>query len=196
MPSLRLGAGRQADAFVVADRRYLNAAFSGGLADGDLFHDFPLAPLVARGCRKDASVLTRKRIMGETVQTALQGWRHGLRRLRSQDRHRPSGACQASKTFRSSVTAGTMTVRHDGSSDLDAIEKKVTEPRLCRLAGSPEGCRPRTRTDHDHAHQHHEHTSRPCIMPTTITRAGHDTYRQEQATDATSGPRTAMIMDR
>lgn len=51
-----VGRHKQADAFIVANRRYLDAALTGCIADCDLFHIFPLAPLVTRGCRKDASI--------------------------------------------------------------------------------------------------------------------------------------------
>ncbi|MBB3453486.1 mannose-6-phosphate isomerase-like protein (cupin superfamily) [Rhizobium sp. BK313] len=47
---------KKPDAFVIADRRDLHAALPGGFADRDLFHDFPLAPLATRGCRKGATV--------------------------------------------------------------------------------------------------------------------------------------------
>jgi Cd2+/Zn2+-exporting ATPase len=57
-----------------------------------------------------------------------------------------------------SVTAGTMTVRHDGSSDLKAIEKKVTGLgySVAPLAGRavPEHRHP---ADHDHSHHDHDH---------------------------------------
>ena len=76
-----------------------------------------------------------------------------------------------------SVTAGTMTVRHDGSSDLLAIEKRVTSLGYSveQLAGrsqveAPSACC--GHHDHDHAEHGHE---------------GHDHARQEQATDALEG---------
>ncbi len=64
-----------------------------------------------------------------------------------------------------SVTAGTMTVRHDGSSDLKAIEKKVTGLgySVAPLKGKapaqePKGSHDHAHHDHDHAHEHeHEH---------------------------------------
>ncbi len=56
-----------------------------------------------------------------------------------------------------SVTAGTMTVRHDGSSDLKAIEKKVTGLgySVAPLAGKAPARA--SRTDDDHAHHDHDH---------------------------------------
>jgi Cd2+/Zn2+-exporting ATPase len=64
-----------------------------------------------------------------------------------------------------SVTAGTMTVRHDGSSDLKAIEKKVTGLgySVAPLKGKapvqePKGSHDHAHHDHDHDHAHkHEH---------------------------------------
>src|SRR3954469_26061858 len=64
-----------------------------------------------------------------------------------------------------SVTTGTMTVRHDGSSDLKAIEKKVTGLgySVAPLKGKapaqePKGSHDHAHHDHDHAHEHeHEH---------------------------------------
>ncbi len=64
-----------------------------------------------------------------------------------------------------SVTAGTMTVRHDGSSDLKAIEKKVTglgysvAPLKDKApAQEPKGSHDHAHHDHDHDHDHeHEH---------------------------------------
>ncbi len=63
-----------------------------------------------------------------------------------------------------SVTAGTMTVRHNGSSDLKAIEKKVTglgysvAPLKGKaLAQEPRGGHDHAHHDHDHAHDHHDH---------------------------------------
>lgn len=58
-----------------------------------------------------------------------------------------------------SVTAGTMTVRHDGSSDLKAIEKKVTGLgySVAPLSGKAPPAAQRN-TDHDHHdHDHHDH---------------------------------------
>ncbi len=66
-----------------------------------------------------------------------------------------------------SVTAGTMTVRHDGSSDLKAIEKKVTGLgySVAPLKGKapaqePKGSHDHAHHDHDHdhAHEHHDHS--------------------------------------
>lgn len=76
-----------------------------------------------------------------------------------------------------SVTAGTMTVRHDGSSDLVAIEKKVTSLgySVSQLAGrSPAEAPSACCGHHDHDHAGHDHE-------------GHDHARQEQATDALEG---------
>lgn len=64
-----------------------------------------------------------------------------------------------------SVTAGTMTVRHNGSSDLKAIEKKVTglgysvAPLLGKApAQEQKGGHDHAHHDHDHGHDHdHEH---------------------------------------
>jgi hypothetical protein len=47
---------KQADAFIIADGWHFDAALTGRVADRDFFHHFSLAPLVARGCRKIASV--------------------------------------------------------------------------------------------------------------------------------------------
>ncbi|WP_454851936.1 heavy metal translocating P-type ATPase [Rhizobium binxianense] len=57
-----------------------------------------------------------------------------------------------------SVTAGTMTVRHDGSSDLKAIEKKVTGLgySVAPLAGRAVA-EHRHQADHDHSHHDHHH---------------------------------------
>ncbi|MBE1505140.1 heavy metal translocating P-type ATPase [Rhizobium viscosum] len=56
-----------------------------------------------------------------------------------------------------SVTAGTMTVRHNGSSDLKAIEKKVTGLgySVAPLAGKAPARE--SKADHDHAHHDHDH---------------------------------------
>ncbi|MBW9054078.1 heavy metal translocating P-type ATPase [Rhizobium mesosinicum] len=56
-----------------------------------------------------------------------------------------------------SVTAGTMTVRHDGSSDLRAIEKKVTGLgySVAPLTGKAP-VRDR-KAGHDHVHENHDH---------------------------------------
>ncbi len=61
-----------------------------------------------------------------------------------------------------SVTAGTMTVRHDGSSDLKAIEKKVTGLgySVAPLAGKApvrESKAVHHHAHHDHDHDEHEH---------------------------------------
>jgi Zn2+/Cd2+-exporting ATPase len=59
-----------------------------------------------------------------------------------------------------SVTAGTMTVRHDGSSDLKAIEKKVTGLgySVAPLSGkAPARESKAAHHDHDHDHDHHGH---------------------------------------
>ncbi|OWK24921.1 hypothetical protein AJ87_16380 [Rhizobium yanglingense] len=50
-----------------------------------------------------------------------------------------------------SVTAGTMTISHDGTSDLNAIEKKVTGLGYSVVA------MPAKAPDHDHAAQGHSH---------------------------------------
>jgi Cd2+/Zn2+-exporting ATPase len=62
-----------------------------------------------------------------------------------------------------SVTAGTMTVRHDGSSDLKAIEKKVTGLgySVAPLKGKAPAQEPKGSHDHahhDHDHEHHDHS--------------------------------------
>src|ERR1700712_4789196 len=47
---------KQTDALIIADGWHFDAAFAGRVTDRDFFHHFSLAPLVARGCRKVASV--------------------------------------------------------------------------------------------------------------------------------------------
>ncbi len=56
-----------------------------------------------------------------------------------------------------SVTAGTMTVRHDGSSDLKAIEKKVTGLGYSVAPLTGKAPVRESKTDHDHAHHDHDH---------------------------------------
>ncbi len=56
-----------------------------------------------------------------------------------------------------SVTAGTMTVRHDGSSDLKAIEKKVTGLGYSVAPLTGKAPIRESKTDHDHAHHDHDH---------------------------------------
>ncbi|WP_163883462.1 heavy metal translocating P-type ATPase [Rhizobium laguerreae] len=59
-----------------------------------------------------------------------------------------------------SVMAGTMTVRHDGSSDLKAIEKKVTGLgySVAPLAGTAAPARTQgSQHRHDHGHDHRDH---------------------------------------
>ncbi|MBB3564899.1 Cd2+/Zn2+-exporting ATPase [Rhizobium sp. BK512] len=56
-----------------------------------------------------------------------------------------------------SVTAGTMTVRHDGSSDLKAIEKKVTGLGYSVAPLTGKAPVRESKTDHDHADHDHDH---------------------------------------
>ncbi|MBB3312607.1 Cd2+/Zn2+-exporting ATPase [Rhizobium sp. BK196] len=56
-----------------------------------------------------------------------------------------------------SVTAGTMTVRHDGSSDLKAIEKKVVGLGYSVVPLTGKAPVRESKTDHDHAHHDHAH---------------------------------------
>ncbi|MBB3463868.1 heavy metal translocating P-type ATPase [Rhizobium sp. BK377] len=56
-----------------------------------------------------------------------------------------------------SVTAGTMTVRHDGSSDLKAIEKKVIGLGYSVAPLTGKAPVRESKTDHDHAHHDHAH---------------------------------------
>ncbi len=56
-----------------------------------------------------------------------------------------------------SVTAGTMTVRHDGSSDLKAIEKKVTGLGYSVAPLTSKAPVRESKTDHDHADHDHDH---------------------------------------
>ena len=76
-----------------------------------------------------------------------------------------------------SVTAGTMTLRHDGSSDLVAIERKVTSLgySVSQLAGRlPAETLPASHAHHDHDHADHDH-------------AGREHAEQEQRTGALEG---------
>ncbi len=56
-----------------------------------------------------------------------------------------------------SVTAGTMTVRHDGSSDLKAIEKRVTGLGYSVAPLTGKAPARESKTGHDHAHHDHDH---------------------------------------
>ncbi|XAZ23070.1 cadmium-translocating P-type ATPase [Sinorhizobium sp. B11] len=56
-----------------------------------------------------------------------------------------------------SVTAGTMTVRHDGSSDLKAIEKKVTGLGYSVAPLTGKAPARESKPAHDHAHHDHDH---------------------------------------
>ena len=60
-----------------------------------------------------------------------------------------------------SVMAGTMTVRHDGSSDLKAIERKVTGLgySVAPLAGNAAPVHASPQHRHDHGHDHDDHAS-------------------------------------
>ena len=51
-----IGRDKQADAFVISDGWHFDTALAGCIAYRDFFHHFSLAPIVARGCRKVASV--------------------------------------------------------------------------------------------------------------------------------------------
>ena len=60
-----------------------------------------------------------------------------------------------------SVTAGTMTVSHDGSSDLGAIEKRVTGLGYSVVPmplGKQSAPAPSTHAHHDHDHAGHDHS--------------------------------------
>ncbi|WP_028748031.1 heavy metal translocating P-type ATPase [Rhizobium mesoamericanum] len=77
-----------------------------------------------------------------------------------------------------SVTAGTMTLRHDGSSDLVAIERKVTSlgysvSQLVRL--SPTEAALTTHAHHNHDHADHDHGNHD--------HAGHEHAVREQPRD-------------
>ncbi|MDQ0558720.1 Cd2+/Zn2+-exporting ATPase [Rhizobium mesoamericanum] len=77
-----------------------------------------------------------------------------------------------------SVTAGTMTLRHDGSSDLVAIERKVTSLgySVSQLAGrSPTEAAPTTHARHNHDHADHDHGNHD--------HAGHEHTEREQPRD-------------
>ncbi|MDP9810002.1 Cd2+/Zn2+-exporting ATPase [Rhizobium tibeticum] len=84
-----------------------------------------------------------------------------------------------------SVTAGTMTVRHDGNSDLVAIERKVTSLgySVFQVAGRSPAEIPAA----NHAHQHHDHTDHDHDHD----HANHDhtgqEHTEEKATDALEG---------
>ncbi|SEI06073.1 Cd2+/Zn2+-exporting ATPase [Rhizobium tibeticum] len=84
-----------------------------------------------------------------------------------------------------SVTAGTMTVRHDGNSDLVAIERKVTSLgySVFQVAGRSPAETPAA----NHAHQHHDHTDHDHDHD----HANHDhtgqEHTEEKATDALEG---------
>ena len=75
------------------------------------------------------------------------------------------GGCRASTDVSVSVTAGTMTVQHDETSDLTAIEKKVTGLgyTVSPLAGkarrllSQAACCGHDHGDHSHADHDHQH---------------------------------------
>ena len=84
-----------------------------------------------------------------------------------------------------SVTAGTMTVRHDGSSDLVAIERKVTSLgySVSQVTGRvPADTQPADHSHHDHDHDHdhsnHDHAGHD--------QAGHE-HAAERAPDALEG---------
>ncbi|CDM59060.1 MULTISPECIES: heavy metal translocating P-type ATPase [Rhizobium] len=84
-----------------------------------------------------------------------------------------------------SVTAGTMTVRHDGNSDLVAIERKVTS--LGYSVSQVAGRLPAETPPANHAHQHHDHTDHDHDHD----HANHDhtgrEHTEEKATDAPEG---------
>lgn len=73
-----------------------------------------------------------------------------------------------------SVTAGTMTVRHDGSSDLKAIEKRVTGLgySVAPLTGNAPARE--SKTGHDHAHHDHNHHGHEHHDHDHHDHAGHD----------------------
>ncbi|CCM76278.1 heavy metal translocating P-type ATPase [Rhizobium mesoamericanum] len=78
-----------------------------------------------------------------------------------------------------SVTAGTMTLRHDGSSDLVAIERKVTSLgySVSQLVGrSPREAAPTTHAHHNHNHADHDHGNHD--------HSGHEHAEQEQPSDS------------
>ncbi|MBD9455037.1 cadmium-translocating P-type ATPase [Rhizobium sp. RHZ02] len=80
-----------------------------------------------------------------------------------------------------SVTAGTMTVRHDGSSDLVAIEKKVTSLgySVSQVTGRmPVDTQPADHSHHDHDHSNHDHAGH--------NHAGHE-HVAERVPDALEG---------
>ncbi|WP_208249745.1 heavy metal translocating P-type ATPase [Rhizobium sp. T1470] len=86
-----------------------------------------------------------------------------------------------------SVTAGTMTVRHDGNSDLVAIERKVTS--LGYSVSQVAGRLPAETPPANHAHQHHDHTDHDHDHD--HDHANHDhtgrEHTEEKATDAPEG---------
>jgi Cd2+/Zn2+-exporting ATPase len=80
-----------------------------------------------------------------------------------------------------SVTAGTMTVRHDGSSDLVAIEKKVMSLgySVSQVTGRmPADTQPADHSHHDHDHSNHDHAGH--------NHAGHE-HVAERVPDALEG---------
>jgi Cd2+/Zn2+-exporting ATPase len=80
-----------------------------------------------------------------------------------------------------SVTAGTMTVRHDGSSDLVAIEKKVMSLgySVSQVTGRmPADTQPTDHSHHDHDHSNHDHAGH--------NHAGHE-HVAERVPDALEG---------
>ncbi len=81
-----------------------------------------------------------------------------------------------------SVTAGTMTIRHDGSSDLPAIESKVTSLgyAVSQLAGKS----PVQAASASHAHDHCDHAGHDH---SGHDHAGHEHAEQQQPTDALEG---------
>ncbi|RDJ08984.1 heavy metal translocating P-type ATPase [Rhizobium grahamii] len=79
-----------------------------------------------------------------------------------------------------SVTAGTMTVRHDGSSDLIAIEKKVASLgyTVSQVAGRLQVDTQADHSHHDHDHSDHDHAGH--------NHEAHD-HAAEKAPDALEG---------
>jgi Cd2+/Zn2+-exporting ATPase len=80
-----------------------------------------------------------------------------------------------------SVTAGTMTVRHDGSSDPVAIEKKVTSLgySVSQVTGTmPADTQPADHSHHDHDHSNHDQAGH--------NHAGHE-HVAERVPDALEG---------
>lgn len=80
-----------------------------------------------------------------------------------------------------SVTAGTMTVRHDGNSDPVAIERKVAS--LGYSVSPVAGRLPAQTPPANHAHQHHDHTDHDHA---NHDHTGHE-HTEEKATDALQG---------